>query len=803
MAAIKHHTSINRIILWTASSLLFGYCLLTILPWQPVAYGYHLDESWASALHIAFRDQIQFGTDFIYTYGPYGFLRVANYYFPETYPYAFGFSIFIAIAAWAGLSRIMEYCLSKRHRSWVFLIPVLWFFPHSYLAVESFQFLLVMLPLILYFYISKRITLTLVLTIINASLSSLTKHTSLLLAIALITLITIDEIGKLKRIPRVATIYCAFLLMLWVFANQSVANIPAYIFNSLEVIRGFSAAMGIPGHLDEVLLYSFGVGIFLIVVGVIEWKNHRWWGFLPTLGLAANFFLIFKGAFTRHDAHALQAIFNATPVMLVFAAILWSSIRNSSWRINQRTKLSLPFLLGFSALCMTIMSSIVLNQHLKYGNGAYMVNAIDSQFRKIPQVVRLLSGQGNFSTIAQEGKAAIRAENVLPPVSGTVDLYPNDLANIFANDLEYQPRPTVQSFSAYTDKLARLNLEHLSQPNAPQNILFDLNPIDRRMASFEDGLSWPEILTRYDIINLKNRYLLLQRNAQPRKYQFEPIQDWIDVTFNQWFDLEDTTEPVWAKMDIHPNILGKLTTTALRLPRLYLEIETADGAIEKYRTVGDIMSEGFLLSPVLSSRWDFLDLASEDWQTKLADKQVIRFRIIAEDSNAWRYPPQYQVSLSQFKLTRQSFASVTGWQDWQTQIMPTPVSEKRLSRLDVNGGAAVGWSAYAPYKMELVVDQAQKRFSFDYGILDREVEKALKDNQGDGVKFEVSALRSNGERTIVFNRHLNPIINLEDRGIHHASIDLSKVNAVKLIMKTAPGKDDLYDFSYWSNLKLK
>ena len=803
MAATQNHLSTKRIILWTVSSLLFGYCLLTMLPWQPAAYGYNLDESWASALHIAFRDKIQFGTDFIYTYGPYGFLRVAHYYFPETYPYSFGFSILIAIAAWAGLWRIVQYCLSRGDRSFIWLIPILWFFPQGHLAIESFQSLLVMLPVLLYFYVSKRITPTLVLTIINAALSSLTKQTHLMLAIAFMLLITIDEIGRLKRIPRIASIYLVFMFLLWAIANQDFGNIPAYIFNSLEVVRGFSAAMGSPGHLDEVLLYSFGAGIFLMVVGVLEYRNRRWWGILPTLALAANFFLIFKGAFTRHDGHALQAIFNAAPVMLIFTAILWPSLRNNSWRINKKIKLSVSFLLGFSALCMTIMSSIVLNHYVKYGNGTYIVNVVNNSVQKIPQVVKLLSGRVDSLTIAKEGKAAIRAENVLPPVSGTVDLYPNNTANIFANDLEYQPRPTVQSFAAYTDKLAKLNAEHLTQPDAPQNILFDLDPIDGRMASFEDGLSWPEILTRYDITNLQNRYLLLQRNFKPREYKIESIQNTIDVNFNQWFDLTDITEPVWAKMNLHPNLLGKLVTTALRLPRLYMEVETADGAIEKYRTVGDIMSEGFLLSPALSSRWDFVDFASDNWQTRLAGKRVIRFRIVAEDFNARIYPVQYQVSLSQLKFSRQSFVGTTGWQDWQNQIIPTPISEKRLQRSDINGGSEVGWSAYAPFEMEISLTKAKQSFSFDYGILDKGVENALEDNDGDGVKFKIVALQPNGATKTLFKRQLHPRVNPADRGIQHATIDLSKVDALKLIMVTESGKDDLHDLSYWSNLKLK
>ncbi len=80
-----------------------------------MAYDYNLDNSWVSAVHIAFRDKIQFGKDFIYTYGPYGFLRVANYYFPETYGYSVGFCLLIAIATWAGLFKLVTLlCESSR-----------------------------------------------------------------------------------------------------------------------------------------------------------------------------------------------------------------------------------------------------------------------------------------------------------------------------------------------------------------------------------------------------------------------------------------------------------------------------------------------------------------------------------------------------------------------------------------------------------------------------------------------------------------------------------------------------------------
>jgi hypothetical protein len=161
---------INRVIVLIIGLGLLGYCLLTILPWSPVGYGFDLDQSWASALHVAFANKIQFGKDFIYTYGPYGFLQV-NLYFPETYGYFFAFRLLIAIAVWTGLFRLARYCLARRDKSVFLLIPILGFFPNMFLAMDSFLFSIIMLPLILYFYVSKQMSPALMLTIIIAALA--------------------------------------------------------------------------------------------------------------------------------------------------------------------------------------------------------------------------------------------------------------------------------------------------------------------------------------------------------------------------------------------------------------------------------------------------------------------------------------------------------------------------------------------------------------------------------------------------------------------------------------------------------
>ena len=784
----------NRLILLAIGLLFLGFCLLTILPWAASGYGFDLDQSWAIALHVAFANGFQFGKEFVYTYGPYGFIQI-DIYHPGTYAYLFALRFLIAMAVWAGLFKLVRHCVACRRGAVAFLVPVLLFFPNMAAWMEYFQFIVIILPLVIYFYLSKRLGPTLVLTTATLALASLVKHTYLFLGVFFIILITIDELFKLKRTPQVAILYAVFVWIFWTIADQELTNFSAYITNGLQIVSGFSRAMGIAGSLDEVILYALGTGLFLLLLGLVEWRSRRWWGMLPILGLSAVFFITFQGAFTRHDSHALQAFFNVMPLALIFTAVLWSQIAHSSWQWSKKLKLTGTVFWSVCFAILLAMSYTIQNRYLDF-DGGYVTNALKSTTHKIDPAIEMITGKNNFEANVQLNKGRVRESNLLPPTSGTVDLYPNEIASIFAYDLPYQPRPVFQSFAAYTDKLARLNAEHLTSPDAADSILFDLNPIDGHLASFEDGLSWPELLTRYDITNLEGRYLLLERSTQPRQYDLESL-DRQSVALGEWYEVPDNSEPVWAELKLEPNLWGKLAAAALRLPDLFLEIETADGIQIEYRAIPDLLDTGFLISPVLSTRWDFLALAATDWEQRLVTQKATKFRIVDGGINSWLYPATYQVALSQLQFNRQDLGSIGGWQEWNQKITPVTI-EGTLQRIAFNPQKSV-WLAHAPAKTSIKLKGNEQKLSFEFGILDEAVEEALQKNVGDGVEFRIIAEQN--EPQVLFSRQLQPMENARDRGIQKASIDLSQVDTNQLILETVSGKDSQWDWSYWSELQ--
>src|SRR6202040_4372562 len=76
---------------------------------------------------------------------------------------------------------------------------------------------------------------------------------------------------------------------------------------------------------------------------------------------------------------------------------------------------------------------------------------------------------------------------------------------------EWNPRPIIQSYSAYTPALVRLNEQHLRGPDAPEWVLFDLQSIDGRLPSLDDGLSWPALLDNYAFTSYNGHFVLMHK----------------------------------------------------------------------------------------------------------------------------------------------------------------------------------------------------------------------------------------------------------------------------------------------------
>lgn len=792
-----------------AGFLFILFAVFLSIHWQPFGFTSSLDESWNAALNRAFAEEIQFGKDFVYTYGPYGFL-LAPRSFPETFNDILVGRVFVGLLMGIGLWTLVVFCWKTNPWSTLFLVPFLFFFPNSGMPLDSFFVTLLTLPLLLYFYVNRgKISPILLLLLIGSALIGLVKHPYLVLGVSFVLLITVDEVLQQRRIPVMWIVYVGSVMGFWLLAAQSLENFFPFLKYGYQIVKGYSATMGTPGPLIEILSYILSIGFFFALMCIATLKRRNTFEFLPIIGLALVFFVTFKTAFVRHDAHAFASATTPIPIACLFCALLWPSVSQLSFGFK-KFKPKVPIFL-IAWILLFINASLIFHNYANHSYARYFLNSLYHLSTTGRMAVGFLSGQTDVQKIYDESVEKIRKANPLPKISGRTDLYPNETAVIFAYDLPYKPRPVFQSFAAYTGKLAELNAAHLRDADAPENILFDVWAIDQRLPSSDDGLSWPELLTRYYISDMTGKFLVLKRRAIPLNYSLAPLMEQ-SAKIGEWIELPDSwkSTAIWMQLEVRPTIIGKLSTTLLKLPPLFMEIELADGKFETYRVLADVANSGQLLSPLVKDSFDFFFLAAQRGKNLLHNSEVKRIRLVTKSWATLAYPQSYSITLSRLEFPRQDFSLTPGLSDY---LAFAPVMSGQVLNGEVGIVKNIIGSrirpvllAHADTRIVMPLPEGVQNLYIGIGILDGAWEGAkAKSMSADGVEFRVLAILHDGREEVLFARWLDPHSNANDRGEKKEEIDLGGITAEKIVLETLSGPqgDPSWDWSYWSEFRFE
>jgi hypothetical protein len=207
-----------------------------------------------------------------------------------------------------------------------------------------------------------------------------------------------------------------------------------------------------------------------------------------------------------------------------------------------------------------------------------------------------------------KAEASIRDAYAVPPLNGTVDIYEVDQSFLLASKNEWNPRPIIQSYSAYTPYLAKLNEQHLRGANAPNWLLIDLQTIDDRLPSLDDGSSWPALVDNYAFVSYNGQFVLMRRNQVTRQNSsYDNVYEKSYKT-GSTVTLPDTDGLMFAEVDLNPTIAGKVLIALFNPPQLHIVLGLANGKTKTYRVVSEMMKTEFLLSPLVSDTNEFASL---------------------------------------------------------------------------------------------------------------------------------------------------------------------------------------------------
>ncbi len=121
--------------------LFFGLLLVPTSSIRPIA-GIGAEASWQQALAMALANKFQFGTEFIYKYGPLGFLE--NGFLPEVVHV--GAQLLFDLYILLNLLFVIHYALKKAKIKWVAIVALLaMILPWGFIADATFTLLFLFL----------------------------------------------------------------------------------------------------------------------------------------------------------------------------------------------------------------------------------------------------------------------------------------------------------------------------------------------------------------------------------------------------------------------------------------------------------------------------------------------------------------------------------------------------------------------------------------------------------------------------------------------------------------------------------
>jgi hypothetical protein len=603
-----------------------------------------VDHSWKLVLDWAFKHHQQFGRDIIFPYGPLGFL--VGGCDPVNYPaYCLHWTFFTVIIWLAGWQL-------ARHFSANIAVAWLWFVLFVGLAglpVEMSLDVRLLVPVVLlvtlHFFVEGRLSrVAEYLLALALGGSALVKFSTLVMGTGVILILAADEVIFRRRFPKVAGCFCASIGACWLLDGQQANGFWPYLTTSWQLTSGYTEAMmtDAVGDLRNVIAFWLAAtAVALPLVWVAAQKQRRV-AVGTCLSLFFVTFLVFKHGYVRHDIHVVVAVLFVLLLGLAGLAVAWPELRHKPPRYRR----------------LGILLMVVI--------GAYGVSSFD-----------LLAGKENlFTDLAKTWNcqslaalnaavvdrkiladkygqylAEIRDQFPVPPLTGTVDYYFRNQAALLAAGLQYCPRPIFQSYSAYTPVLERGNAAFLKGDRAPENILLSMQPIDMRFPSLDDSLSWPELLTRYDLRQTTPEWVRLQHSSQPRTYHLTPVMNQ-DLVFGQTFSQIPTNGLIWAELEIDPTLSGKLASLLYKPSTLWMLLHLRNGTGRACRIVPQMAGCGFLLSPFVENNPEFASLMSAG-QDALAGQEIVSLAISAytETGTTSDYESPLQLRLYRLELT--------------------------------------------------------------------------------------------------------------------------------------------------------
>lgn len=556
--------------------------LVAVLGWGPsfaIATTAGVDVSWWSGLYMAAHDQLQFGQEVIFTYGPLGFMKLPWLFYADLAVVAYVYCAAIFVAFCIGL----VWALRMSAGPIVALVG-------AYLCVALVPGIEQALALVVFValgIVAKRPgdRALYVYAVAGGLLASAEVLMKISIGPVILLALVIALIGCRARIGHLAAFGGSFVggfLLFWLVTGQSISALPDFAINSIPIVSGYNEAMATePRDPWEPRI------MVLLALGTMAWT----W-FTPQAGrrerIAATLIAFFV-VFSSYKQGVIRADTGHMAIFLATMAMVWAALPAA----GRRVPLKLAGVVAFSAGAIWMVAPL----------GGYGINPIKNVDRFVDQS-KLAFDSGEREEIVEGTRAwmgfgfGIDPEVAFGMVGKTVSVDPWEIAAAWSSDLEWDPLPIFQNYSAYTPKLDEINADALGSPDGPGRVLrqgfpdSDGTGIDNKLLVWDPPRQAVATLCNFRPEITGETWQLLER--VPDRCGEQMAAGTVEAERGQQVEVPapEPDEVVLARIHgAEISGLTKLFSTLYRPPLAYMTSE--DGQV--YRFVPALASGGLLL----------------------------------------------------------------------------------------------------------------------------------------------------------------------------------------------------------------
>lgn len=566
---------------YKAQILLIIYGILSF----PVFYclmGNGLTISWRYALNkLTSLNDVKFGTDIVFTYGPLGFLTSPMYINGN-----FVFATLIYIVMWTS-TMILFYKLLKKSINSIYMIILSLFvmFLGSPANAADLYIQYCVLIALAVLWIDMGDIFATVFLVVATTIAFFFKFSITIAIIGTFVFFLVSKI-TVKDYKRIWIVFlpCITIPVSYIIYNPSLHGFLQFVKGSWEVSKGFNTAMSINPY-DPYVFWMFLLMTIYIAIMISQLIFKKQKNFLIMLWLAPCLFMSYKHGYVRADeVHVVGAY---AEILATFSVvILLFDVEGLYEEMVKKTKKGM--------IQASLIASLLLGTILDYSTSLNPWKNLTSRIQSISAAFYSMTEDRYEDNLDDIRAIPGGILGVIGDCSYTS--YPweitfieptEDVANNFI------PLPTIQMYSAYTPYLDNKTAYLFNRESAPEYIIFNFDTIDGRIPLLEAPSTWKAMQDNYEIIMFDsiNNFFLLQHkeNTTDRNGYSEIIQ--VDKS-----DIVTVKGYSEVKVNANLTVWGQLVNFIWKIPEVRIEITYTDGTVKEGRVLMDNLSNGITVN---------------------------------------------------------------------------------------------------------------------------------------------------------------------------------------------------------------